>query len=147
MASLYVILLSVHNIVRWLVLILGAVALLRTLPGLGGGRAFTASERKAVAMFTGSVHLQLVLGLLLFAFMGMQTIPAFADAPRPSFRWEHVGLGVLVAVFATLASALSKRAPTDQGKYRAAVIWTSLALLLSLAAIPWWRPLLRLFTQ
>ncbi|MFC4425293.1 hypothetical protein [Deinococcus navajonensis] len=142
----YVILLSLHNIVRWLVLLLGVLALVRTLPGLNGGRVFGVTERRAVVMFMGSVHTQLLLGLLLFAYLGMRNVPAFADAPRGGFRWEHVGLGVLVAVFATLANTLSKRATTDQAKYRAAVIWSGLALLLSLMAIPWWRPLLRLFT-
>ncbi|MFC4639423.1 hypothetical protein [Deinococcus hohokamensis] len=144
--SLYVILLSLHNIVRWLVLLFGVLALVRTLPGLGGRRAFGATERRVVVMFMSSVHLQLLLGLLLFAYVGMQNIPAFADAPRAGFRWEHVGLGVLIAVFATLANTLSKRAASDQGKFRAAAVWTGLALVLSLAAIPWWRPLLRLFT-
>ncbi len=56
-----------------------------------------------------------------------------------------VGLGLLAAVFGTLASVQSRKATTDQAKARAAVLWSALALLTVLLAIPWWRPLLRLF--
>ena len=143
--SLYVILLSLHNIVRWAVLILGVLALIQTLQGSGAGRTITAGARRAVSSFMGSVHLQVLLGLLLFAYTGMQKIPAFADS-RASFKWEHVGLGLLVAVFATLANGAARRGMTEAGSVRSAAIWTGLALLLSLLAMPWFRPLLRLFT-
>lgn len=144
---MFLALLTLHNLVRWAVLILGVIALVRTLPGLGGNRVFTAAERRSVASFMSAVHLQLLLGLLLFAVSGMQRIPVFADASRPSFQWEHLGVGVLIAVAATLANSLSKRAEGDAAKFRAAASWTGIAMLLTLLMIPWWRPLLRLFTQ
>jgi hypothetical protein len=144
MATLYVILLTLHNINRWLVLLTGAWALFRGFSGLSSGRTFTASDRRPVVAFVGTVSLQVVLGLLLFGLMGAQNIPVFAGA-RPSFQWEHVGLGVLAAVFATLASALSKRATSNPARFRAMTVWTVLSLVVALAGIPWWRPLLRLF--
>ena len=145
MATVYVILLTLHNLNRWLVLLFGLWALLQNVPGLNGSRPFTPAERRPVAAFMGSVHLQLVLGLLLFAYLGMNKVPVFASAPRASFQWEHLALGVLAAVFATLASVQSRKAATDQGKYRAAALWTALSLVVALAGIPWWRPLLRFF--
>ena len=144
MTTLYAVLLTLHNINRWLVLLAGLWAILQNVSGLGGQRPFTPAERRPIAMFMGTLHLQVVLGLLLFAFMGMQKIPVFAGA-RPSFQWEHLGLGLLAAVFGTLASVQSRKATTDQAKARAAVLWSALALLTVLLAIPWWRPLLRLF--
>ncbi|GAA5532791.1 hypothetical protein [Deinococcus aluminii] len=144
MATLYVILLTLHNLVRWLVLLAGVWALLRSFRGVGGVQTFTSTDRGAVAMFMSSLHLQVVLGLLLFAYLGMQHVPAFAGA-RPSFQWEHVGLGLLAAVFATLGNALTKRAAGNQAKFRTAALWTVLSLVTVLLAIPWWRPLLRLF--
>ena len=83
--------------------------------------------------------------LLLFAFAGMQKIPLFADG-RSSFQWEHLGLGLLAAVFGTLASTQSRKAATEQGKYRAALLWSGLAFLLVLLATPWFRPLFRFFS-
>ena len=141
MASLYMILLGIHNLNRWLVLLSGLWALLQNIPGLGGTRPFTPAERRPVAMFMGTLHLQVVLGLALFAIMGMSNIPVFAGS-RPSFQWEHLGLGLLSAVFATVASSQSRKAATDQGKYRAAALWSGLALLTILLAMPWTRSLI-----
>ncbi|GGM09174.1 hypothetical protein [Deinococcus aerophilus] len=145
MTVLYTILLTLHNLNRWLVLLTGLWTLLRSVPGLTTGRAFKPADRRPVVAFAGTVHLQLVLGLLLFALLGMQNIPVFAGAPRPSFQWEHLGLGVLAAVFATLATALSKRATTHHARFRSMALWTALSLLTALVGIPWWRPLLRFF--
>ncbi|THF88099.1 hypothetical protein E7T09_02470 [Deinococcus sp. KSM4-11] len=146
MSIVYLILLTLHNINRWLVLITGVWTLVRTIPGTGSRRPFTAADRRPIVAFTGTVHLQLILGLLLFAFLGMQHIPVFAGAPNAGFQWQHLGLGLLAAITATVGSALSRRAPTDQGKFRVATTWTVVTLLLVLLLIPWWRPLLRLFT-
>jgi len=144
MATLYGILLILHNLTRWLVLIAGVWALLRTFRGVGAAREFAPGDRRAVSIFAGTVHLQLVLGLLLFGLLGSQGARAFSEA-RASFQWEHVGLGLFAAVFATLASALSKRRPGNQAKFRTAALWTTLSLVTVLVMIPWWRPLVRLF--
>ncbi len=145
MTTLYVVLLTLHNINRWLVVLAGIWTLFRGFSGLSSGRAFTAADRRPVVAFVGTVSLQVVVGLLLFGLMGAQNTPVFAGA-RSSFQWEHLGLGVLAAVFATLASALSKRASGHTAKFRAATVWTVLSLLVALAGVPWWRPLLRFFT-
>lgn len=144
MTTVYVILLTLHNINRWLVLLFGLWAIIQNFSLLSGNRVFTAAERRPVAMFMGTLHLQVVLGLLLFALMGMQHIPVFAGA-RPSFQWEHLGMGVVAAIFGTLASVQSRKATTDIAKARAAVMWCSLAMIVVVLAIPWFRPLLRLF--
>lgn len=143
--SLYVILLTLHNLNRWLVLLSGLWTVIQNMSGLGGNRPFTAAERRPIPIFMGSLHLQVVLGLMLFAAMGMQKVPVFAGQ-RPSFQWEHLGLGLLAALFGTLASIQSRKAPTDHAKYRAVVLWAGLALLLMLLGMPWFRPLLRFFT-
>ncbi|MEF2278575.1 hypothetical protein V3W47_09710 [Deinococcus sp. YIM 134068] len=145
MATLYLTLLTLHNLTRWLVLLTGLWALLVSLRGVGSARAFTPADRRPVALFAGSVHLQVVLGLLLFGLLGATGSRAFSDAPRLSFQWEHTGIGLVAAVFATLASALSKRAGSSQAAFRRAALWSGLALVVVLVGIPWWRPLLRLF--
>ncbi|MBZ9752355.1 hypothetical protein K7W42_16000 [Deinococcus sp. HMF7604] len=145
MAFLYTALLTIHNLNRWVVLLTGAWALVASLRGRSAGRPFGPADRQPVVAFMGSLHLQVVLGLMLFAFLGMQNVPVFAGAPRASFQWEHLGLGLLAAVFATLASRQSRKATTDPARFQAAALWSGLALLTVLVAIPWWRPLLRFF--
>lgn len=144
--SLYVVLLTLHNLNRWLVLLFGLWAVIQNLAGLNGKRPFTVAERRPLTMFMGTLHLQVLLGLLLFALMGMQKIPVFAGGVRAGFQWEHLGMGLLAAIFGTLASVQSRRAGTEVGKYRAALLWSGLAFALILLAIPWFRPLFRLFS-
>lgn len=144
--SLYLILLTLHNINRWLVLLSGLWAVVQSLAGQSGNRPFTPAERRPLGIFMGTLHLQVLLGLMLFAFMGMQKIPVFAGAGRSSFQWEHLGLGILAAVFGTLANLQSRKAATEQGKYRTALLWSGLAFILILLAMPWFRPLFRLFS-
>lgn len=144
--SLYVILLTLHNINRWIILIAGLVALGTHLMGWQQKQAYTPNTRRPLVVFMGSLHFQFLLGFMLFAAMGMSKIPVFASAPRQSFQWEHLGLGLLAAVFGTLAGVLSRRADTDEAKYKAVLIWSGLAFVMMLLAMPWFRPLFRLFT-
>jgi asparagine N-glycosylation enzyme membrane subunit Stt3 len=57
---------------------------------------------------------------------------------------EHIPLMVLAVVFVHLGSMGARRAADDRGRFRRSVIWFTLTVLVLLAAIPWWRPLLRL---
>lgn len=144
--SLYVILLTLHNLNRWVILIAGLVALGTHLMGWQGKQAYTPTTRRPLVAFMGALHLQFLLGFMLFAAMGMSKIPVFAGAPRGSFQWEHLGLGLLAAIFGTLGGVLSRRAETDEAKYKAAIIWAGAAYVLMLLAMPWFRPLFRLFS-
>jgi hypothetical protein len=49
---------------------------------------------------------------------------------------------ILAVTVAHLGSVASKRVTTDASKYRRAAVGYSLAALLVVLAIPWWRPLL-----
>ena len=51
-------------------------------------------------------------------------------------------IAVLAAVFGTLASTQSRKAGSEVGKYRAAALWSGLALLTILLAMPWTRSLI-----
>ncbi len=70
-------LLAIHNVVRWLVLVTAVIALVRALQGLNGGAVYATGAKRALSYFTMSVHLQLVLGLVLFG-----TSPLMRDAMK-----------------------------------------------------------------
>ncbi|MFC6590795.1 hypothetical protein ACFP81_01265 [Deinococcus lacus] len=149
MASLYLILLTLHNWTRWAVLLAGVWALVATLTDRAGahrasGEAAPAPRpafRGPVAAFMGSLHLQVLLGLALFALAGMNGAGVFGDGPRSSFQWEHLAIGLLSAVLATLGNRAAKSGAAG----RNVAVWVALAWLPLLVMIPWWRPLLRLF--
>lgn len=160
---MYELLLTLHSWVRWLVLLTGLWALANAFTGVRAHGPLI--SRAPFTAFMGSVHLQLLLGLALFAIMGMSGAAPFSEpaAPRSSFGWEHLGLGLLTAVFATMANATTKRAAVplaetavqggqvvspnsnEQQLWRSALLWTVLAWIPLLLLIPWWRPALRMF--
>lgn len=167
----YPLLLTLHNWVRWLVLLTGIWALVKAFTGMNSHAPLT--SRAPFAAFMGSIHLQILLGISLFAVMGMSGMAPFPDGPRPSFGWEHLGLGALAGVFATLANRAAKApqpvvmadtAPqvdpatgevitattasvtfNDMGRWRGVLLWTVLTWIPLLLLMPWTRPMLRMF--
>jgi hypothetical protein len=147
---MYPVALSLHNVLRWLVLIGGVYALATILPGWNGARAWGATQSRAARIYVSLMHLQLVVGLLLYLGLSplMRAVldnfgAALKNGQARFFAVEHASGMIVAVVFATLGSALARRRPDDRGKYRAAGLWFTLSLLTLLLLIPWWRPLLR----
>ncbi|WP_425147143.1 hypothetical protein [Deinococcus sp.] len=147
---MYLVVLTLHNLLRWLVL-LGAVYLLaRLLPGLSGHRTWTRQDARAAQIYTGLMDTQLLVGLALYLGVSpyMQGIlnnfgAALKGSETRFFAVEHVTGMLLAVAFAHAGNVLYKRQASDAGKFRSAALWFGLSLLCVLALIPWWRPLLR----
>lgn len=145
---MYPIFLAIHNIVRWVILIAGAVAIIRAFMGWFGNRDWTETDRRAGLLFTISIDIQVLVGLILYVFLSPITKAAFrafgdimGDAGLRYFTIEHVFYMLLALVFAHLGSILPRRVDDALQKHRRAAIWFTLAFLLVLAGIPWMRPL------
>lgn len=149
------ILLSLHNLLRWAVVILGVLAVGRALSGWLGNRAFTTGDARLGMLFTVFFDVQVLLGVLLYLVRGWGGVAlsdigaAMRDAALRFFAVEHIGLMLVALVFTHIGRSLSKKAPEGIQKHRRAAIWFGAALLLTLAAIPWpflsnGRPWLRL---
>jgi hypothetical protein len=149
---MYQIVLAVHNIIRWVILIAGAVAVIRAYMGWFGSRNWTETDRKAGLLLTISIDIQVLLGLLLYIFLSPITNAAFralgdvmGDAGLRFFTLEHVFYMVLALVFAHLGSILPKKVEDAVAKHRRAAIWFTLAFLVVLLGMPWMRPLFPTF--
>ena len=98
-----------------------------------------------------SVHLQLVLGLILFGTSSLargamkDMSAAMKDPGTRFFIAEHPALMLAAAVAATLTVVIARRGPDDAVRHRRAAIGVALALGLILAGIPWQRALLPSF--
>ncbi len=139
--------LALHNVVRWLVLLLAAVALVRALKGVNGGLDYTTGAKRALAFFTISTHVQFLLGVLLYLVSpvtrhGMADMgAAMADPGTRYFLVEHPTLMVIAIAVATATGVIARRGPDDAVKHRRAAIGVAVALAALLAGIPWQRPL------
>jgi hypothetical protein len=147
---LYSHLLSAHNIIRWVVVIFGAIALAFALTGWNGRKPISPMVRRWGALFVAALDLQFLLGLILYLVVSPITRTAFQnmavamkDREMRFFTVEHTTYMLIAIIAAHFGSAFARKGMTDARKYRGAVIGYGISLLVILAGIPWWRPLLR----
>ncbi len=149
---MYVVLLSLHNLMRWVVLALALWALLRAWSGWLGRRAWTPADRQAGLLLSVGLDVQFLLGLIL-AFVSPLIQAALADLGAAMavdelrfFIVEHAPLMLVAVILAHISSVAVRKAADDAARQRRAALWITLTVLALLVAIPWWRPLLRLFS-
>lgn len=148
MTAMIDVLTGLHNLLRWVVLIAGVLAIGATIRGLATRAPWTDGVRRLGLIFLSSLHLQLVLGLILYVFsplvrnaLGNMSAAMQSEELR-FFVVEHLTLMVLAIVAAQLGYSLSKRADGDRKKYVRSSIGYVLAGVLLIVGIPWWRPLI-----
>lgn len=118
------ILFHAHSGLRYLVLAVGIAALLYLAMGLATRRAYGSPARILTASFTGLLHLQVVIGLVLVV-TGIY-YPALIG---------HIFLMVLAAAAAQGLSVAAKRNADDRRKWGLSFAGVLLALALILAGI------------
>ncbi|QNH63496.1 hypothetical protein [Hymenobacter sediminicola] len=147
---MYSTVLLLHSWTRWLVLVFGLIALFRAFSGWQGRKPFVGADNGMGAAFVGSMHLQLLLGLILYFGLSPFGMKAFETAGGAVMKdpigrfWgvEHL-VGMLLAVVAAqVGRTLSKKAVDPIIKHKKAFTWFLIALLLVLVMIPWgiWNP-------
>ena len=153
---MYPFILTLHSIVRWVVLILALVATLRALFGWLAKKEWTSLDDRLGLWFTASYDVEVLLGIILYIFLSPLTRAVFQDfgaamSNSVSRFWslEHVFLMIIGLALAHAGRATSNAAEGATKKHRRAAIFFGLATLALLAAIPWpmlayGRPLLRL---
>ena len=146
---MYAFVLAVHNILRWIVLILLVIALVRALWGWLGKNEYTSLDRKVGLFYSVSLDIELLLGLILYFVLSPITKIAFSDfgaaMSRSDLRFfaiEHILMMILAVVFAHIGVAAVKRVDLPINKHRRTVLWFGLSLLALLLGMPWFRPLL-----
>ncbi len=143
-------LLAFHGLLRWIVLAAALGAIVVAASGWSGRKSASPALLRTGILFVALMDLAFLLGLLLYfgaspltkmAFQNMAA--AMKDHELRFFSVEHTVYMLLAVVFAHVGAALARKGKTDLKKYRGATIAYCLSLLLILAGIPWWRPLLR----
>jgi uncharacterized membrane protein YozB (DUF420 family) len=145
---MYPVILAIHNILRWVVLFFGIIALVQAYSGFLGNRTWSESDRKIGIFFSTMLDLQLLFGLILYFFLSDITRMIFTDFSAAMsgevtryFAIEHVLTMILAVVFAHLGTILPRRAEESKVKYARAAIWFTLTFLVLMLGIPWFRPL------
>ena len=130
-----------HGTLRWVVLVLLLLSIVKAFSGMSAGRTFTDGDRKRGLFTMIALHLQLVLGFILYFGKGWSAMlgdpNAMASTVMRFFSLEHMATMTLAILLGTLGYSLSKRATEDRSKFRRQAIWFTVALLLILSSIPW----------
>lgn len=155
---MHTILLTLHNVTRWLVILFALIAILRAFSGWFGKKGWKPADNRAGLIYTIVLDLQLLLGIILYIFPGIYTQQLLSDPGaamgNPLVRFyavEHAVVMLLAVVLAHIARSAAKHTADDAGKHRKAAIWFTISFAAILAAIPWpfieniGRPWLRLF--
>ena len=138
-------LLYVHSIIRWIIILLCIVVIVRSLSGMMARRAFGAADKRAGLFLMIAAHLQLLVGLYLWLFgpLGLANIrnlgfgEVMKDRVYRFFAVEHI-FGMLVAIaLITMGRGVSKKAIPDRAKHKRTFWFILVALLIIFATVPW----------
>lgn len=142
---MYSVLLTLHSILRWVILILSVVAIARSFSGMTAGKPFSAADKKVGLFLMISAHTTLLVGLYLYFFgpWGFANIRSlgFGEVMKNNtyrfFAVEHI-FGMLVAiVLITMGRGASKKNIPDHSKHKRTFWFILVALVIILATIPW----------
>ena len=129
-----------HGTLRWVVLILLVLSIVKAFTGMSAGRSFGDGDRKRGLFTMISLHLQLVLGFILYFGKGWSAMLGNAEAMASTvmrfFSLEHMATMTLAVILGTLGYSLSKRADNDRSKFRRQAIWFTVCLVLILSLGP-----------
>ena len=115
-------LLTVHSIVRWIVVIVTIIALINNLQGWLQSKEYGARDGRIMSIFVGFLDLQLIIGMILLFTMGFTR-----------YRIEH---GVTLIFAVTLAHVnIRWRNKEDKVKFRNNSILIIVVMLLIIAAV------------
>ncbi len=141
---MYTFMLSAHSTVRWLLLLTWVVTFFRSLAAWKASRAWDSTDESLAKAFSGFLHLQLILGILLLVEFSPITKAAFADMGAAMkdrtmrfFVAEH-GTGMMIAfITGAIARGKSKRNPDVIARHKTWAMGLGFWFVIVVAAIPW----------
>ena len=139
---MYDIVLTLHSLLRWVVILLGLCAVL-TAAAAASRRSWTPAEARPGLLFTIALDVQLLLGVLLYVAMSPITRAALQDVggamrngPMRFWAVEHPALMLVAIVLAHVGRSATRYAGSDRAGARAR-LWFGLALVALVLATPW----------
>jgi Ca2+/Na+ antiporter len=138
-------LLHLHNILRWIILLLLLVSIVKSYSAWKSKKAFTAGDKKLWLFTMVAMHITLLIGLFQVTLgrygMFVAKLPEGTSLMEDKFfrfYWvEHPTAMLLATILITVGRGMSKKPVADEVKYRKAFWLFLIALILILAGIPW----------
>lgn len=138
-------LLHLHNILRWVILILLLVAIAKSFSGMNGNRPFTNGDKKVGLFLMIAAHITLLVGLyqVLAGRYGILTNPlpeGTSIMKNKFYRFfliEHPVSMLIAIILITIGRGQAKKNISDHAKHKKSFWFYVVALIFILVAVPW----------
>ena len=136
---MYQLLLHAHSGLRWFVLLTLVVAIFNSIGKTNGRKPFQNRDVRLALMALIFVHLQLLLGLILY-FISPKVVFSAESMGNDMARFylvEHLVTMLLAVILITVGYSRAKRVIDEGKKYRNILVFYFIGLLLIIAGITW----------
>ena len=134
---MYTGLLHTHSSLRYIVLLLLVIVIVKSLLGLLNKKSYTALDNKFSLWLLIATHLQLLVGAVLYFVSPFVQFSGstMKDADLRYWTVEHNFMMILAIVLITIARISHKKLSTDIAKHKRLFILNTIALLIIVIAI------------
>ena len=127
------ILINSHNILRWAVLLFGLYAITKSARGLFLKQSYSSNHNLSATLFVASVHLQILIGLLLYVARGWANNfskmgEVMGDSTLRFWTVEHIFGMLFAALLVQVGRTKSKKVNQDVRKHRLSLVFLRLGL-------------------
>lgn len=149
--SLYTGSVYLHNLLRWVIVILLVVSLLIHLVKFTQNKYYTAGDLKRNTYLMSASHLMLLLGMFQWiagpwGLKNIQDLGMGVVMKDPVYRFwavEHFTAMLIAIIVITIGRGQGKKAISDPNKHQRTTIYFGLAFLIAAWGVPWkTRPLI-----
>ena len=128
-----------HSGWAYLALLILVIAVVSSLVGMFSKREFTATERKMALIAVIAIHIQLLVGLILYFVspLGFASLGNMADKALRLTSLEHPLINIIAIALITIGWSKHKKLITSESKFKTFSIFYGIGLLLILSRIPW----------
>jgi hypothetical protein len=140
---MYYTLITLHSLVRWLLLISLLLAIYQSYRGWLAARVFTRWDNTLRVLTVTLAHVQLTIGVWLYLvsplisnFLNNYSATVGVRSIR-FFGMEHSLMMILAVTFITIGGSQARRRSVAGKKFKAMAIWFTIALVIIFVSIPW----------
>ena len=128
-----------HSGWAYLALLVLVIAVVSFLFGLVSKKEFTSVNRKIALIALIVIHIQLLVGLILYFLspLGFASLGQMADKALRLTSLEHPIINIIAIALITIGWTKHKKLVTSASKFKIFSIFYGLGLLLILSKIPW----------
>jgi hypothetical protein len=141
---MYTALIVTHSWLRWVVIILGLVAVFRAIAGRSSHRSWASADATPGRLYTIAFDVQLLVGLILYLWASPIVSAARAnlgaamgDSATRFWLVEHA-VGMIVAIaLAHIGTTRVRSAQTDRARFSRAAAFYGASVLIAILSTPW----------